>query len=58
MEEIDRVLEEEGIEKDRLEAAIELARLVSAETGMCCEHLGKFVWHCYGKLEDQDESDG
>ena len=57
MEEIDQVLEDEGIEKPRLEAAIELARLVSADSGMCCQNLGKFVWHCYLKLEDQDESD-
>ena len=57
MKEIDQVLEEEGIQKDRLEAAIELARLVSAETGMCCENLGKFVWHAYLKLEAEDEPD-
>lgn len=57
MEEIDQVLEEEGIEKPRLEAAIELARLASMDTGMCCENLGKFVWHCYLKLEEENETD-
>lgn len=51
MEEIDEVLEEEGLDKEKLEAALELARLVANETGMCCERLGRFTWVCYHKLE-------
>jgi hypothetical protein len=51
MEDINEVLEEEGLDKAKLEAALELARLVADETGMCCERLGQFTWICYRKLE-------
>jgi len=51
--EIDEVLEEEGLDKEKLEAALELARLVADETGMCCESLGQFTWICYRKLEGE-----
>ena len=52
--EIDEVLEEEGLDKEKLEAALELARLVADETGMCCESLGQFCWVCYRKLEAEE----
>ena len=50
MEEIEEILEEQGLNKDSLEAALELARLVAEETGLCCDNLGRFTWSCYGKL--------
>lgn len=51
MEEIEELLEEEGLDKEKLEAALELARLVAEETGLCCEELGQFTWACYRRLE-------
>lgn len=54
MEDIDEVLEEQGLSKDNLEAALELARLVADETGLCCEELGRFTWACYRKLEGEE----
>ena len=54
MEEIDEVLEEQGVDKENMEAALELARLVSDDTGLCCEDLGQFTWICYKKLEGQE----
>lgn len=51
MEDIDGILEEQNLSKDNLEAALELARLVSEETGLCCDELGMFTWACYKKLE-------
>ncbi len=57
MDDIDEVLEEQGLNKEKLEAVLELARLVSDETGLCCEQLGKFTWACYRKLEVEDEGD-
>ena len=54
MEDIDEVLEEEGQSKEKLEAALELARLVADETGLCCEALGQFTWVCYRKLEGEE----
>lgn len=54
MEDIDEVLEEQGIRKDNLEAALELARLVAEETDLCCEELGRFTWACYRKLEGEE----
>jgi len=53
MEDIDEVLEEQGLSKEKLEAALELARLVSEETGLCCQQLGQFAWVCYRKLEGE-----
>ena len=53
MDKIDDVLIEQGLNKENLEAALELARLVSAETGLCCEALGQFTWDCYRKLEGE-----
>jgi hypothetical protein len=50
MEEIEEILEGQELSKDNLEAALELARLVAGETGLCCEDLGKFAWSCYRKL--------
>jgi hypothetical protein len=50
MEEIEEILEEQGLSKDDLEAALELGRLISGETGLCCDGLGKFVWSCYRRL--------
>lgn len=54
-DDIDEVLEEEGLSKEKLEAALELARLVADETGLCCEELGRFVWACYRRLEAEKE---
>lgn len=54
MDEIDDVLIEEGLDKENLEAALELARLVANETGLCCEALGQFTWVCYRKLEGEE----
>ncbi len=48
---IDEILAEEGLDKEKLEAALELARLVADETGLCCEALGQFAWVCYKRLE-------
>jgi len=53
MEEIDGILEEQDLSKDNLEAALELARLVAEDTGLCCEELGQFTWACYKKLEGE-----
>ncbi len=53
MEDIEEVLEEEGLNKDNLEAALELARLAADDTGLCCEQLGRFTWQCYKKLEGE-----
>ena len=50
MEDIGDILEEQDMSKDNLEAALELARLVSEETGLCCEELGQFTWSCYRRL--------
>ena len=54
MNDIDDVLEEQGLNKEKLEAALELARLVADETGLCCEELGQFTWACYRKLEGEE----
>jgi len=54
MDDIDEVLEEEGLNKENLEAALELARLAASETGLCCEELGRFTWACYRKLEGEE----
>ena len=51
MEEIEKVLAEQGISKENMEAALELSRLVADETGLCCEELGQFTWASYKKLE-------
>ena len=51
MEDIEEILEEQDLSKDNLEAALEFARLVADETGLCCEQLGQFTWACYRKLE-------
>jgi len=53
MEDIEEILEEQDLSKDNLEAALELARLVADETGLCCERLGQFTWACYRKLEGE-----
>ena len=54
MEEIDDLLEEEGLNRCKLEAALELARLVAEETGLCRERLGQFAWVCYRKMEGEE----
>ena len=54
MEDISEILGEEGLSKEKLEAALELARLVADETGLCCEALGQFTWACYKKLEVEE----
>ena len=54
MENIDEILEEQGLDKDNLEAALELARLVAEETELCCAELGQFAWACYGQLEGEE----
>jgi len=41
------------LKREKLEAALELARLVADETGLCCERLGQFTWACYRKLEGE-----
>jgi len=53
-DDINDVLEEEGLNKDNMEASLELARLVSLDTGLCCEELGQFTWECYKKLEGEE----
>lgn len=53
MEDIDEILEDQNLSKANLEAALELARLISRETGMCCDNLGAFTWACYRKLEGE-----
>ena len=53
--EVDEILEEEGINKGKLEAALELARLMAEETGLSSEALGQFIWACYHKLEADEE---
>jgi hypothetical protein len=53
MENIEEILEEQGLSKENMEAALELARLVAEETGLCCEELGQFSWACYRKLEGE-----
>ena len=55
MEEIDEILDENGINKGNMEAALELAKLVAEDTGLCCDELGKFAWACYQQLEAEDE---
>lgn len=54
MEEIDEVLENQGLNRENLEAALELSRLVAEETDLCCEELGQFIWSCYKKLEGDE----
>jgi hypothetical protein len=54
-EDISELLEEQGISKESLEAALELARLVGEDTGICCEDLGLFAWMCYRRLEGDNE---
>jgi len=55
MDEIDEILEEAGLDKGKLEATLELARLIADETGLCCEELGQLTWACYQKLESEEE---
>ena len=55
MNNIEQILEDHGVNKDSLEASLELARLVSAETGLCCAALGQLAWACYEKLEGESE---
>jgi len=52
-EDIDELLEEQGVSKESLEAALELARLIGEDTGICCEDLGLLAWTCYQRLEGQ-----
>jgi len=52
---IEDVLGEEGVNKENLEAALELGRLVADETGLCCEALGDFIWGLYKILEGEEE---
>ena len=52
---IDDVLGEEGLNKENLEAALELGRLVAEETGLCFEELGDFIWGLYKILEGEEE---
>lgn len=54
MYDIDEILEGQGVGKENMEAALELARLVSEETGLCCDDLGQFAWACYKKLEGEE----
>ena len=55
MDEIDRILEDQGINKSNMEAALEFARLTAEATGLCCGSLGRFAWECFQKLESEDE---
>ena len=55
MEDIEEVLEEEGLNKDNLEAALERARVAADETGLCCDKLGQFTGACYRKLEGEND---
>lgn len=57
MENIDRILEDNGVNKENLEASLELSRLISQATGMCCAELGKFTWLCLQKLDDEEEEE-
>lgn len=53
MGEIDDILEESGLRKCNMEASLELARLISEETGLCCNELGQLIWSCYRRLEGE-----
>lgn len=53
--EMEEILEGEGINKGKLEAALELARLMTEETGLSSEALGHFIWDCYNRLEADEE---
>lgn len=53
MQDIQEILEEQELSRENLEAALEVARLVADETGLCCEELGQFAWACYKRLEGE-----
>ena len=53
--EVDEILEGEGVDKGKLEAALELARLMAEETGLNSEALGRFIWGCYHRLGAEEE---
>lgn len=53
MQDIEEILEEQELSRENLEAALEVARLVADETGLCCEELGQFAWACYKRLEGE-----
>lgn len=55
MDNIEDILEEHGMNKDNLEASLELARLFSQKTGLCCAELGRFTLACYQQLEVEGE---
>lgn len=57
MDNIEEVLAQQGVDREKLEAVLELARLVADDTGLCCEQLGQFTWACYRKLEGHNERD-
>lgn len=57
MDDIDQILADNGLNRDNLEAALELARLVSAETGICCTELGKFTFACLHRLDGEEEEE-
>lgn len=54
MGDIDGILEGEGIDKEKLEAALEIGRLAANDIGICCEDLGKLCWYCYQMLEEEE----
>lgn len=53
MDEIDIILEESGLHKCSMQAALELARLISEDTGLCCTELGQLAWSFYRRLEGE-----
>lgn len=50
-EPIDEVLGRHGVDQGNMETAVELARRVADETGLCCEALGGFIYRTYQILE-------
>ncbi len=55
MPDIDENVEDEGVDEEKLEAAIELGRLVADETGLCSKELGQLIWASYQKLVGENE---
>lgn len=52
-EDLEQILEGQGIDRANLEAATELGRLLGDETGLCCEDLGRFILRTYQILEGE-----
>jgi hypothetical protein len=53
MDDIAEILYEAGLSQCHMEAALELSRLISEETGLCCNDLGRLTWSSYKKMEGE-----